>query len=94
MSRCIHGIFLPKNPKYGAKDVCIYCKEGALKDTSDEVISGQTYLTPNLSFNIVNDNYEIMSTRQLLKIFNDPQFDFTVKDYVEEELERRNVDFK
>jgi hypothetical protein len=26
MSRCLHGIFLPRNPKFTAADVCSYCK--------------------------------------------------------------------
>jgi hypothetical protein len=83
MSRCLHGIFLPRNPKFKAADVCSLCKEQGNENTS--------YLSSSLTSQIMNDEWEEISDDNLYLIMNDGEFDHTVKDLAEEEISRRNT---
>jgi hypothetical protein len=82
MARCKHGIFLPENPKYKAEDVCLYCK------AVTEPTNG--YLNSRIVSAIMADEYSDLSDSELHSILIDPEFDHTVKDGVQAEVESRN----
>jgi len=74
MPKCKHGVYLPKDPKYKAEDVCSICK-GLPED--------------KVTTALMNDDYSSLSIEQLNSILYDPEFDFTIKDNVMAELQSR-----
>jgi len=73
-SRCKHGIFLPKSPKYTAEDVCSICK--GLPENK-------------LQTALLNDDYTELSNEDLNAILADRQYDHTVTDCVQAEMQSR-----
>lgn len=73
-SRCKHGIFLPKSPTYKAEDVCSICR--GLPENK-------------LQTALLNDDYTELSNSELNAILADRQYDHTVTDCVQAELQSR-----
>ena len=74
MRSCMHGTPLPKDERYGAKEVCSIC--AGLPEN-------------RLVCAIMNDTYEDLTDAELLEILNSNEFDYTVKDYVRDEIVSR-----